>query len=188
MDSQGVGVRCGGRVRKSGRGFARWYLAMRPVGLFRMAPRFAAGESSRTQLTPPPIDGVRVLIVDDEPDGCAAMAYALEDYGARVTIVASAREAMQAIECDVPDVLLSDLVMPGEDGYALIRKVRALAPDRGGPVPAAALTARSEDKVRALRAGFQLHLAKPLSPPDVAAAVAALAGRKEDDPAVRRAA
>jgi CheY-like chemotaxis protein len=137
----------------------------------------------------PPIDGVRILMVDDEPDGCAAMAYALEDYGARVTIVASAREAMQAIECDVPDVLLTDLEMPGEDGYALIRKVRALAPDRGGRVPAAALTARSEDedKVRALRAGFQLHLAKPLSPPDVAAAVAELVGRKDDYPARRAA-
>jgi CheY-like chemotaxis protein len=131
---------------------------------------------------------VRILLVDDEPDGREAMAYALEQYGARVTVVASSQEALLAIESEVPDVLLSDLAMPEEDGYALIRRVRALAPARGGRLPAAALAAqcRAEDKVRARRAGFQLHLAKPLSPADVAAAVAVLAGRKADDPALRR--
>jgi CheY-like chemotaxis protein len=134
--------------------------------------------------------GVRVLIVDEEPDGCEAITCALEDYGARVTAVASVREAMQTIEREVPDVLLSDIALLEEDGYALIQRVRALAPDRGGGVPAAALTARCrpDDKVRALRAGFQLYLAKPLSPLEVAAALAALAGRTEPDAALGRAA
>jgi CheY-like chemotaxis protein len=135
-----------------------------------------------------PIDGLHVLVVDDEPDGRQAMAYALEDQGARVTVVASAREALLAIESEVPDVLVSDLAMPEEDGYALIRRVRALASDRGGRLPAVAVTAEcgAEDKVHALRAGFQLHLAKPVSPADVAAALALLARRKGNDPALRR--
>ena len=156
---------------------------MCPVG-----PGFGAGQVSKTPATPPPIHGLHILVVDDEPDCRQAMAYALEDYGARVTVVASAREALLAIESEVPDVLVSDLVMPELDGYALIRRVRNRAPDRGGGLPGLALTAqcRAEDKVRARRAGFQLHLAKPVSPADVAAAVAVLAGRKGNDPAVRR--
>ena len=147
-----------------------------------------AGRGSRTPVTPPPIGGLHILLVDDEADGREAMAYALEDYGARVTVVASAREALLAIESAVPDVLVSDLAMPEGDGHALIRSVRALAPDRGGRIPAAALTAQrsAEDKVRALRAGFQRYLVKPLSPADVAAAVAVLAGRKADDPRLGR--
>jgi CheY-like chemotaxis protein len=149
---------------------------------------FGAGKGSQTLATPPPIEGLHILVVDDEPDGREAMAYALEDYGARVKVVASAREALLAIESEVPDVLVSDLEMPEGDGYALIRRVRALAPDRGGRLPAVALTAqcRAEEKVQALRAGFQLYLAKPVSPADVAAAVALLAGRKGSDPALRR--
>jgi CheY-like chemotaxis protein len=147
-----------------------------------------ARKVSRAPAPLPPIGGLHILLVDDEADAREPMAYALEDYGARVTVVASAREALLAIESEVPDVLLTDLAMPEGDGYALIRRVRALPPDRGGRLPAAALTAegRAEDKVRALRAGFQLHLAKPLAPADVAAAVAVLAGRKADDPALRR--
>jgi CheY-like chemotaxis protein len=149
---------------------------------------FGVRKVLRTPATPPPIGGLHILLVDDEPDAREAMAYGLEDYGARVTVVASAREALLAIESEVPDVLVSDLSMPDGDGYELIRTIRALAPDRGGRVPAAALTAqgRPEDKVLALRAGFQLHLAKPLSPADVAAAVAVLAGRRADDPTLRR--
>jgi CheY-like chemotaxis protein len=156
---------------------------MRPLG-----GGFGAGRVSWTPATPPSIDGLHILLVDDEPDGREAMAYALEDYGARVAVVASARDALLAIEAEVPDVLVSDLAMSDGDGYALIRRVRALAPDRGGRLPAVALTAhcRAEDKVRALRAGFQLHLAKPISPADLAATVAVLAGRKANNPALRR--
>ncbi len=80
----------------------------------------------------------------------------------------------------MPDVLLSDIGMPGEDGYSLIRMVRARGPGRGGDLPAAALTAyaRAEDRVRALEAGYQTHLAKPVAPAELVAAVGRLAGRR----------
>jgi CheY-like chemotaxis protein len=140
---------------------------------------FGAGKLSRTPDTPSPIDGLHVLVVDDEPEGREAMAYALEDYGARHgrRIGAGGAAGHRIGSAGRARQRPRD---PERDSYALIRRVRALAPDRGGRLLAVALTAqcRAEDKVRALRAGFQLHLAKPVSPADVAAAVAALAGRK----------
>ena len=92
---------------------------------------------------------------------------------------ASATEALEHMAAERPDVLVSDIGMPGEDGYAFIRRVRALGPDRGGQVPAAALTAyaKGEDGQRVLSAGFQVHLPKPVQPADLANVVATLAGR-----------
>jgi CheY-like chemotaxis protein len=94
-----------------------------------------------------------------------------------VETVASAAEAVKRVESWRPDVLLSDIGMPGEDGYELIRRVRELPADRGGRTPAAALTAfaRGEDRRRALRAGFQMHLAKPVEIQELATVVASLA-------------
>jgi CheY-like chemotaxis protein len=96
-----------------------------------------------------------------------------------VTAFATTADALLAIEAQRPDVLVSDIGMPGEDGYTFIRRVRALGPDRGGQVPAAALTAyaKGEDGQRVLSAGFQVHLPKPVQPADLASAVATLAGR-----------
>jgi CheY-like chemotaxis protein len=104
----------------------------------------------------------------------------LVQYGAEVAAFATTAEALLALEEDRPDVLVSDIGMPGEDGYAFIRRVRALGPDRGGLVPAAALTAyaKGEDGQRVLSAGFQVHLPKPVQPSDLATVVAMLAGRK----------
>jgi signal transduction histidine kinase len=121
--------------------------------------------------------GLRVLVVDDEPDAREMLALVLGGCGAEVTAVASAREALEALPRLRPDVLISDLAMPGEDGYALIRRVRALPAEEGGRVPAAALTAYAlaEDRARALSAGFQIHVPKPVDPAELAAVVENLA-------------
>ncbi|HUG55093.1 MAG TPA: ATP-binding protein, partial [Vicinamibacteria bacterium] len=128
---------------------------------------------------PPSLEGVVVLVVDDDPDARHLIATLLEERGARVTTAASAEEALLALARAVPDVLLSDVEMPGQDGYAFMRTVRALPVDRGGRVPAAALTAyaRTEDRMQALLAGFHLHMPKPVQPAELAAVVASLAGR-----------
>jgi CheY-like chemotaxis protein len=96
-----------------------------------------------------------------------------------VTVVASARAAVEALERSTFDVLVSDIVMPDEDGYSLIRRVRAREPERGGDIPALALTAyaRIEDRAAAIAAGYQQHAVKPIEPAELAAAVATLAGR-----------
>jgi signal transduction histidine kinase/ActR/RegA family two-component response regulator len=120
--------------------------------------------------------GVRVLVVDDELDTRKLISAVIEQSGAEVTACASAGEALEKLKSWRPHILMSDIGMPGEDGYALIRQVRALPPERGGRTPAAALTAyaRDEDRTRALAAGYQLHIAKPFSPGDLIAAVSDL--------------
>ena len=125
------------------------------------------------------IAGVRVLVVDDEPDARMLVRRLLEDCEAVVSTAESAREALERLERDPPDVLVSDIGMPGEDGYSLIRRVRALGPDRGGNTPAVALTAyaRAEDRVRSVLAGFQMHVSKPVEPAELITMVASLAGR-----------
>jgi PAS domain S-box-containing protein len=127
------------------------------------------------------LSGIRVLVVDDEPDARDLVATVLEHQGAEVKTAESAAEALGLVERLRPDVLLSDIEMPGESGYALIHNVRKLPAERGGRVPAAALTAyaRLEDRTRALRAGFQMHVPKPLNPTELATIVASLAGRLE---------
>jgi signal transduction histidine kinase/ActR/RegA family two-component response regulator len=122
--------------------------------------------------------GLRVLVVDDEADARELFAATLAGWGAEVLTAASAAEALALVERERPDALLADIGMPGEDGYALIRQVRALPPERGGRTPAAALTAyaRAEDRQRALSAGFQTHMPKPIKAAELAAVVATLAG------------
>jgi PAS domain S-box-containing protein len=121
--------------------------------------------------------GLRALVVDDEPDTRDLVRRLLEARAATVTTAASAAEALDHLRQQPFDVLLSDIGMPGEDGYALIRRVRALPDDGGGNVPAIALTAyaRAEDRVKALLAGFQHHVPKPVDPAELLATVAALA-------------
>ncbi len=120
--------------------------------------------------------GVSVVAVDDEPDGREVIRRLLSDCGATVRTAGSAAEAVALIRAAVPTVLVSDIGMPGEDGYALIRRVRDL-PGPAGAVPAAALTAyaRAADRVKALEAGFQMHLSKPVDPAELVVTVAALA-------------
>jgi PAS domain S-box-containing protein len=147
------------------------------------AERLSAGAVDHTEINCPPfLQGLRVLAVDDEADTREMIRAVLEYCKMEVVTAASASEALEAIAQLRPDVLLSDLGMPGEDGYALIAKVRALPAERGGHIPAAALTAyvRAEDRVKVLRSGFQLHVSKPLEPNELVAVVANLAGRRNE--------
>jgi signal transduction histidine kinase/DNA-binding response OmpR family regulator len=125
------------------------------------------------------LDGLRVLVVDDEVDTRDLIAAVLVRVGAEVQTASTAHEALQALERWVPDVLVSDIGMPDEDGYTLIKKVRELDAKQPGWIPALALTAYAsvEDRMRALSAGFQMHMTKPLDPAELVAVVASLCGR-----------
>ena len=128
---------------------------------------------------PDVLAGTRVLLAEDAPDVREALAGILSRHGAEVTAVGSTHAALDALVQCAADALVCDVEIPGESGYALIRKVRALPAERGGRTPAVALSAlgRAEDRVSSLEAGFQVHLAKPVAPAELVAAVASLAGR-----------
>lgn len=139
----------------------------------------SSGSSSLLSPEPNGLQGVRVLVVDDEADTREFLVTALEQFGAVVTAAASTQEALQCFRANRPDVLLSDIGMPQADGYTLIREIRALPPEAGGQVPAAAITAyvRGDDRLQALNAGFQLHVPKPIEPIQLLNAVVQLVGR-----------
>ncbi len=120
--------------------------------------------------------GIKVLIVDDDRDTRELIEWVLKRVGAEVTAVGSAREALEAIDRDKPHVLVSDIAMPEEDGYSLLRKIRALPPEHGGRIPAIALTAHSlvQDRLQSLRAGFQSHVPKPVVPEEMVEVVASV--------------
>jgi CheY-like chemotaxis protein len=125
------------------------------------------------------LDGLRVLVVDDEADAREVMAHTLETHGASVELAESARDALEILEHLRVDVLLADIAMPDEDGFALIRNVRASLVPGVSAIPAAAVTAftREEHRQHALTAGFQLHLGKPFQPAELVRAVDLLAHR-----------
>ncbi|MEH1775533.1 MAG: ATP-binding protein [Nostoc sp.] len=122
------------------------------------------------------LTGIRVLVVDDDIDSRDFVAFVLEQDGAFVIAVSSAYEALETLAEVKPDVLVSDISMPDMDGYMLIHQVRTLTPEQGGQIPAIALTAfaRNDDQQEALKAGFQMHLPKPLNPEELIAAIAQL--------------
>jgi CheY-like chemotaxis protein len=123
--------------------------------------------------------GVKVLVVDDENDARELLRRVLSDCGAEVLVAATAADALMLVQRERPQLLLSDIGMPDVDGYELLRQVRALGEAAGGKLPAIALTAfaRSEDRTRALRAGFLVHVSKPVEPSELVATVASVAGR-----------
>jgi PAS domain S-box-containing protein len=125
------------------------------------------------------LSGIRVLVVDDEQDARDLIKRLLSDCSAQVLTAGSAREAMELIELEAPHILVSDIGMPEIDGYELLRMVRAREAGGGSRLPAVALTAfaRAEDRIRALRAGFVAHVAKPVEPSELLATVAAFCGR-----------
>jgi PAS domain S-box-containing protein len=125
------------------------------------------------------LDGLKVLVVDDEIDTLELMKVSLKQYGALVSVANSSSEALGLIEQLMPDVIISDIGMPFEDGYELIRKLRELPPESGGRIPAVALTAyaRAEDRVRVLRSGYQMHVAKPIELAELITIVANVVGR-----------
>ncbi len=130
------------------------------------------------------LDGVRVLAVDDEEAARELVAMMLAQAGAETRTAASVAEAMTILKGlspeQYPDVLVSDLSMPEEDGYSLIRQVRQLSPEQGGRLPAIALTAfgRMEDRVRVLGAGFQSHVIKPVEAEELVAVIASLVNQQ----------
>ena len=128
---------------------------------------------------PERLEGLKVLVVDDEADTLELLKTGLSRCGAEVSAARSAGEALAAVEKEIPDLLISDIGMAGEDGYDLIKKVRALPAERGGKVPAIALTAyaRTEDRLRVLRAGYQMHVPKPVELTELVAVMASLVGR-----------
>ncbi|NTU79071.1 MAG: response regulator [Chloroflexales bacterium] len=139
--------------------------------------RHVAVESDTMADCPPELRGLRVLIVDDQPDILELLGDILASCGAVVRTCTGTWEALATLRSWRPDVLVSDIAMPGEDGYGLIRSIRALAPDDGGEIPAVALTAyvRAEERARVLAAGFQLYVPKPVEPAELRNVIAHLA-------------
>jgi signal transduction histidine kinase/CheY-like chemotaxis protein len=125
---------------------------------------------------PPALRGLHILVVDDESETRELLGYVLEQCGSTFAVAPSAGDALAALRDSTFDVLVSDIGMPDVDGYALIRSIRSLPANRGGLIPAVALTAyaRSEDRTKALRAGFDVHLAKPIDPAELLVVIATL--------------
>jgi signal transduction histidine kinase/ActR/RegA family two-component response regulator len=168
-------------VQSEGPGRGSTFIVRLPVAGQR--PERAAGGSAAALMAPRPnaegpprLDGVRVLIVDDEPDAREILAHELRGCGALVSQAGSASDALERLEEEEVDVLLADIAMPEEDGYALIRKVRSSSSPRVSSIPAAAVTAhaRDDERQQALAAGFHLHMAKPIDPEELARAVETL--------------
>ena len=151
---------------------SRW----RPVTSSRPRRRETA-DGARRHEELPHLDGVSVLVVDDDADSRSFVCQLLENQGASVAMADSTSEALSRFRQLRPDVLVSDIGMPDEDGYALIRRVRSLASHEGGNMPAIALTAyaRSQDETAALSAGYQRHMRKPVDVAELITAVAELA-------------
>jgi CheY-like chemotaxis protein len=122
-----------------------------------------------------PLSGIRVLILDDHADSLEAMCFLLTCYGATVRGASNAREALTLVAEFRPDALISDLMMPGDDGYAFIAQVRALAPEQGGLTPAIAYSALAEGSTRAVEAGYQRYIRKPAAADQLVDALALLA-------------
>jgi PAS domain S-box-containing protein len=176
------------RVKSGGTGLGSTFIVDLPLAAVHAARDSDAAErhprapsSGSTGMYDPCVQlaGVRILVVDDEPDARAMLRRVLVDCDAVVTTAGSAAEALKCVIDEKFDAVVSDIGMPGEDGYSLIRQIRALPADQGGQTPAVALTAyaRAEDRVKAVMAGFQHHIAKPVEPAELIAMVASLTGR-----------
>lgn len=122
------------------------------------------------------LEGITVLLVEDESDTRDMLTTILHECGARVVAVESAQDALSCIENELPNIILSDIGMRGENGYDLIKQIRSLPPEKGGTIPAVALTAYAgpSDRRRALVAGFHVHLAKPVEPDELLAVIKSL--------------
>ena len=177
----------GGTVRANsdGEGKGATFTVMLPISpVYQVDSSGGRVHPGARDLLPPDeapdrLDGLTILAVDDEADTRELLRQGLEYCGAKVKVVGSAAEAINVLMSSVPDVLISDIGMPGTDGYELIRQVRALPPDRGAKIPAIALTAytRIEDRLQALRAGYDMHVPKPVELAELCAVAASVARR-----------
>ena len=172
------------RVDSGGEGLGSIFTVSLPL----MAARSAVSDDINAQPLefklsdfecPPELNGLRVLVVDDEAETLEMLQFILETCEARVSRASSAKAALETIRAEAFDVLICDICMPDEDGYSLIAKVRALGKERGAKIPAAALTAYvgEKDRIRVLQSGFQMHIPKPIRPSELVAVVANLAAR-----------
>lgn len=160
-------------AQSSGSGQGATFTVRLPLLQDNRGNREATGKIS-SPVASTPLAGLRVLVVDDEADTRNFLSFMFEEYGAFATAVGSVDEALAVLEQTKPDILISDIGMSEQDGYTLIRKLRSLEPEKGGRIPAIALTAytREEDRLEVLSAGFQQHLSKPIDPNKLIAAVA----------------
>jgi hypothetical protein len=144
--------------------------------------RWTAASTASPMPRVPRLDKLRILVVDDNADGRSLTSLVLTQAGASVTAVASVREALQRLAMERPDALVSDIGLPDEDGYALIRQIRQHEAEHGGFLPAVALTGyvRAEDRARILAAGFQVHVPKPVEPVELTTAIATITHRLRD--------
>lgn len=149
----------------------------------QMANTRSEPKSTEAKTDSPNLSGVSLLLVEDEADVRELFVVMLRSYGALVNAVPSTSEALRALKTSRPDVLISDLSMPEEDGFSLIRKIRALPPELGGNIPALALTAftRPEDRRRSLSAGYQMHIPKTVTPDELAGIIADVANRRRSE-------
>ncbi|KAB8335377.1 response regulator [Scytonema tolypothrichoides VB-61278] len=170
----------GGTVsaESSGEGKGATFAVELPILEDRKTRKFISSSSQASSASSAlsPLEGVRVLVVDDDTDSRDFLTFALQDFGAIATAVSSASLALEVLTTFKPDVLISDIGMPEEDGYSLMRKVRGLPSEEGGEIPAIALTAYAGERDRqlAISAGFQKHLSKPVMPDQIANIVAEL--------------
>lgn len=174
------------RVRSEGQGKGTEFTVGLPVAVPHekigapVSRDILSGRDNRANSSAVDLTGLKILVVDDEPDACRLIQWVLGECHAEVVTASSAAEALPLVETARPDILISDIGMPEVDGYELLRRIRALGPARGGKVPAIALTAfaRPEDRARSLRVGFSIHVSKPIQPDRLTATVAGLAGRR----------
>jgi PAS domain S-box-containing protein len=181
----------GGTIRavSPGEGLGASFILSLPIMIVHNAKLFsnlANEQESPTEITQPAepvrLDGATALIVDDERDTRDLLATVLTQSGARVNAVATVAEALDAFKREKHDLLISDIEMPNEDGYSLIRRVRVLEAGQDRRIPAIALTAhaRASDRLKALSAGYQLHMSKPVEPAELVVAIANLVGKMSD--------
>src|SRR5215471_15114105 len=169
----------GGSVSASslGEGQGSTFIVILPIAPMRSLPESEESDESAATVWPPELIGLKVLVVDDELDTCELLRFVFDRAGAKVQMALNAQDALKIIEAWEPDVLVSDIGMPEVDGYELIRRIRARS-SRQHKLPAVALTAltRIEDRMKALSAGYQMHVAKPIEPAELLTVVASLAG------------
>jgi CheY-like chemotaxis protein len=174
----------GGTVLAQSRGAARGSTFTIKLPLFiprDEEPRMPNSSSSHRGISDRRLNGVRVLVVDDDADTRQVISMMLQHSGAETNVATSVKDALDIIASWMPHVVISDIAMPREDGYVLIRNLRSRPLEEGGNIPAVAITAyaRAEDRARILSAGYQMHVAKPVEPDTLVAAVASLAGPRK---------
>ena len=169
-------------AQSAGEGEGAKFIVHLPIREGGMIPRVSESSNSGT-VSPAMLMGVRLLVVDDDPGARELICGMLEGFGAQVSTAESGQAALSLLFAQRPDVLIADLGMPGMDGFTLIEQVRGLEPDFGGQTPAVAVTAYAspQDRLRALQAGYQNHVAKPVEAEELAIVIASLAGRPAQD-------